>query len=1202
MKQYWQKKDQNIQGKCPIHNYPIPKYQNQKNNAINNLASPSYTQQQSQINSTRRKSTQAKKDTLNIGYNNINSNQNNNISNNYNNYDANKYNYKSNQINNNNSKYIEVNYNNQTKNMNKDSNSNITNDDYTNNYSFYISGTSRPKVILNFPEKDDNDNQNISQSKYIYQTLNIPRGSNSQNQKYINSYNNRSMINQNNSSPIFIRTEDKQPVIYNAPQKRQPLMQRRVVNEEYNETNRVYYTTEPRDNNYIRNNQQQPRPTIRQINNYNSNENNSRYYYDNMNQNQFGQKIYPKIDYYDSYQHERFNAPYIHRSNTNTNQQDYSRQRGRIINTNYSQNERADLSYNDQNPNNIFFDQNNYFINRTETNSPRYRAPPYFDYSPDLYSEGNNIYNRNWERQSEYYSNKDLRNQRGFKYKYENEINDNIYKVPEPYNQENREIDYYEDNKGSFLSERPFAQTNTYIQRDEKGRKYRVFTQDLPTNRNYNSINNSYEYMEEYNNMNNRRTNRNPPRAYRNSMNQTDYRDQELRYNIKDRNNNIRNHPVHKSRSKKKHKKYYNKGAIPKDKNINTSATLPRYERGSNNYNDHEKTISMQNINNYNGNDEREQIYAPISQMARDNEYNFRRLSEDYKMKIRQKNENDNEYERNEFPQEEEIEENDELYRGNEIYKKIETEISEKFYDNEGNYLGEKKTITMKKVPIEGYPQQNEEEIYEEQEEQKEYENKNLNKYKSTHKKSEKNNRTVPKNQNSSLNKNNYKGSKYLSYFHKTNTDNKVYREIIGSPENNEDLTEKEKNKNKNHKKFIIYGIESNNLDALFENIQNAQKEDNEDIITYSDEKEGDEQHIEIKSQIEEEEEEKGIINENEIENNEIKENANESNNENKMDNINEKLNNDNFVLEKEEQNQNNNAIQENILIIFKENKINNDEDKNDDNNNQNEEKIINNNLNINEDNDNIGEQNDFNKDNEHNDEDNNNEIQNENIIDENNQDDQNKNIEEQNFNVEENQNENNEEEKNEYNEGEENYNDENEEEKNQSNEEENIILNDGEEHIQNNEDVQFNQLGDEEQNENNEEEHDLNFENNNEDNNIVEDNIDMNLNKDDNMDMDMNNAYEKEHENGNEQEEHFEEYEIEENQNIQMDEEEGEGNADEALIQMGEEINNYQQELEENENMEGQEGEEMEMEMGEEYNNLEENNLEENNEKEVQN
>ena len=50
----------------------------------------------------------------------------------------------------------------------------------------------------------------------------------------------------------------------------------------------------------------------------------------------------------------------------------------------------------------------------------------------------------------------------------------------------------------------------------------------------------------------------------------------------------------------------------------------------------------------------------------------------------------------------------------------------------------------------------------------------------------------------------------------------------------------------------------------------------------------------------------------------------------------------------------------------------------------------------------------------------------------------------------------------------------------------------------------------------------------------------------------------------------------------------------------MGEEINNYQQEFEENENIGGQEGEEMDL--GEEYNNIEENNIEENNENEVQN
>ena len=480
MKQYWKEKDQNLQGKCPIHNYAIPKNQNQnqnpKNNRINNIASPSYTQQQPQINSSQRNSTQKRSDDINIRYNNNNINTNKNISNNY-------YNY-------NNSNYKEINYNNQSKNnMNKDLNSNINGDDYTNNYSFYISGTSRPKVILNFPEKNEINNQNLSQSKYIYQTLNIPRGTNNQNQKYINSnYNknpniNNRIINQNNSSPFLIRGEEEnEPIIYNAPKNRQSLMQRKVVNEEYNETNRVYYTREPRDDlrninfsqsqNFRHNNYQQPRPTIRQINNYNSNANEY--------------NIYPTTDYYDSCQQRIYNTPYIRRSYTNTNSQDYSSQRSRIIEPSYSQNERTNISYHEQNPNEIFLDQNIYSLNKTETNSPRHRAP-FLDYSPDLSNEGNNLYqNRNWERSSEYYSNNGLRNQRGFEYKYENEINDNAYKVPEPYNQGNRVIDYYEDNQGSFLSERPFTQTNSYIQRDEKGRKYRIFSQDLPMNTNYN--------------------------------------------------------------------------------------------------------------------------------------------------------------------------------------------------------------------------------------------------------------------------------------------------------------------------------------------------------------------------------------------------------------------------------------------------------------------------------------------------------------------------------------------------------------------------------------------------------------------------------------------------------------------------------------------------------------------------------------------
>ena len=60
--------------------------------------------------------------------------------------------------------------------------------------------------------------------------------------------------------------------------------------------------------------------------------------------------------------------------------------------------------------------------------------------------------------------------------------------------------------------------------------------------------------------------------------------------------------------------------------------------------------------------------------------------------------------------------------------KNIETEINEKYYDNQGNYLGEKKIITTKQVPVdENNIPQDEENGEEEQEDVEEYESENAN-------------------------------------------------------------------------------------------------------------------------------------------------------------------------------------------------------------------------------------------------------------------------------------------------------------------------------------------------------------------------------------------------------------------------------------------------------------------------------------------
>ena len=98
----------------------------------------------------------------------------------------------------------------------------------------------------------------------------------------------------------------------------------------------------------------------------------------------------------------------------------------------------------------------------------------------------------------------------------------------------------------------------------------------------------------------------------------------------------------------------------------------------------------------------------------------------------------------------------------NKNMKNIEKEINEKYYDNQGNYLGEKKIITTKQVPIDdkNMDAQNEEDE-EEQEEVEEYENINDNYQENEYHAYQSNN---GKFQKRGENMNNIK-SKYKSYF-----------------------------------------------------------------------------------------------------------------------------------------------------------------------------------------------------------------------------------------------------------------------------------------------------------------------------------------------------------------------------------------------------------------------------------------------------
>ena len=540
MEQYkdWQEGDNNLHAKCPIHNIIVSPMinQNPTNYEMNRIIPSNYIQQGPHIYPSQRQIIQT---------------TNQNLSNNYYNYP--QYSYQNNQqynfnkINNNNN-YNQREYNHPSKYKNKISNPNNTDTftkyessdgvlrGYTNNYSFYVSGSSKikPKIdIKNEPNQYNNSNINYintNQNQYEYQNSNLSQNNIGQYQNIINSNNNGQIMNQNDNSSYIIRVIDNEPNIYNSQNQQyennyynnnvyyinenengiieqrnfqQPKIQRRIVNtipsQEPSDSRREYYIIEPKDNlrnrnqNSYRNNniQQRPIPTFQKINNtgfkkYYSNVINERH----ENTNQIN-------DHFNSYQPiKRNNTPNIQRPNT-TNYQNYSglrmyRQQKRIIDPNYSQNNPTSLSYNQIYPYKTYTEQNDGLFVRNETESPTYKSP-YVGYSPNI-NDNRYVY-PSYNRQREYTSRTELQNQRGFEYEYENDEDDDIYEVPEQYNKNNNIINraYYEERRPNNISERPFTRISNYSQTQRRGRKYGVYTQTLAMNKNY-SNNNEYEY------------------------------------------------------------------------------------------------------------------------------------------------------------------------------------------------------------------------------------------------------------------------------------------------------------------------------------------------------------------------------------------------------------------------------------------------------------------------------------------------------------------------------------------------------------------------------------------------------------------------------------------------------------------------------------------------------------------------------------
>ena len=1144
MEQYkdWQEGDNNLHAKCPIHNIIVSPMinQNSTNYGANRIISSNYTRPSPQIYSPQRQIIQSSNQNISNNYYNYNYNQ-------YSNQNQQQYN---NKINNNIQNYNQMNYNYKNDYKNKPTNLNINSDKfinyessdgvirgYTNNYSFYVSGSSKikPKVTINnIPIEYNNSNinyMNTNQRKYEYQNSNSFQNNIGYNQNGINVNNNNQIINQNNNSSYIIRVIEKEPTLYNPPNEQynnnyenknayninnkgnrffeeriyqQPDIQRIIIKEnierEPNNSRKGYYKIEPKDNLrnvknnpiiYINNSNihQQPIPTIQKVNNEeikNSYSNRLNQRYENINQ---------KNDYFNSNPtFRRNNTPIMQRPNTTSyinysNPEIYKQQR-RIIEPNFSENNIGNLSYNERFPYQIYTKQNDFPYIRTESISPSYRST-FINYSPNI--NNRYIYPKQ-NRQREFTTRTEFHNQGDLE--YENDEDENEYEVPLKYNKNNNIVDreYYEERSQNNFSEKPFTRINNYSQTRRNGRKYGVYTQTLAMNKNY-SHNNEYEVELPRNiSSNNLRPNYSYPKimkpindvqrllknkkeysAFENSLRNIRNNEEEIELENKERNNRVRNKTTginnqslyssnnsndrnRKYRTSTEKEDYRTQGKryilqdidddnnedydiyqnqnysnenmnrynnyrvaqnIKNERILNRRQPIQQYYQDENDYYEEEQIETNlnknnnqnrnMNINNLNNEEEEmedeeeeevEQMYDS-SQLIKSKESNFGIVNNNFNILNKQENEG----EKLEEKEEDEIPKN---------VKNIETEINEKYYDNQGNYLGEKKIITTKKVPIdykeeEFISQQNNGEYYEEKERNEdEYEP-----YQSSNKKFKKRggNIAIRRIQQKNLNKNenNYKESKYQSYLGNSN-DNVNYKiEGINGEKQEESGNEEEIEDNNRERvtfaKNATFEIQSENL---YVKAGDNEKEKNQKKSINNEEKEADEQQIENhQGEDNEDDEEKNNMNENYNDGNsnlQIEQNMNENLYENKNENIDENEDKNEITNENKNVEYENNQNDEE-----EDNNSNNKEDNNVETNSNNYEE---NNIINYEDNNNYYN----NEENEYNDEENNQIEENTNInkenidMNQNNYDEMNENDEENEYNND-NENENNEEE-----------------------------------------------------------------------------------------------------------------------------------------------------------------------------------------------
>ena len=1150
MDQYreWQDEEENISIKCPIHNCVISPKSNQVPYRINQMITPNYSQPELEIFHSPM---QSREEIINNEYNNYNINNlspNQNMQNNYYNYP--QYSYQNKQQYNYSNQYYNIrnnNENNSSSNLSTNESSSLRRYEssdgvlrgYTNNYSFYVSGSSqnRPKITINNQYSNNNynfnQNRNLNQRKYINKNAPSPqRVGAGQFQRVIfpnNNIQNR-QINQNENSYI-IRVVENEPNNYNQTNQR-PIMNNYnnnnngdddvyyYENENNNETRNIppqrnyrviqrrmvkrvvdkepmdrkgFFINEPMDNrrNMYKNNIniEQKKPFYQKINNYSNNNINLRKFNSSniSGLNETHNNI-NRTDYFISYPPRRLNTPNIPKSNINPNTINYprpnqSRQQKIIgLNQNYQKNSNNSITYQSTSylPYRAFTEQNDYIYTRTEGNSPRNKSP-YLKYSPNININNNYIHENRYTnfmrpRQREYTSRTEFQNQR--EYENENDEDDDIYEVPEQFNNNiNSNRECYEERRRNIPSERPFMRINNYSQTQRNGKKYGVYTQTLAMNTNYN--NNEYEVdrrdIRNNNKMRENRGNYSVPKimrpisdvqrlvrqnreysAFERSLRNIRDNEEEIELDNEERNNRVRiktsgsnNHRLfisdnNKGRPSRKYKTFTElqenraEGYILQDiddnsdefdmyqniknRNVIKNKNLriiknenkyrpppPKYEPEENNYYEEEnieRIKNIQKINNRNkedeledeendNNDEEEQIYDS-KQLINTKEDNFRIVHNNKMVKRReefneeelqdQNNAHGEDIDENEIEGQEEIihqtnvDTEEDLYqRGEEIpqdndeitpmtknIKNIQTEINEKYYDNQGNYLGEKKIITTKQVPVINKNQREEleeGEYFEEQEEQEDNENENDNENEYTPYQS--NNKKFKKRGEKNINEKNHKESKYHSYFGDSN--NNVYYEIKGSGEINkeEESKNEEEIENRKYKEPMVlvnnvtFGIQSENLCVPAEDNDNEEKE-NIDEKDNNDEKEADEQQIDENAEIDEEEDEQNHFNKT----NENNDGNNNSNVNEQQKIINQNIDEDNNLKEKEsekdnEQNNNNEYNNKQINENKDYNIINTNDNINEENNikeHKQEDKMVNdevsnNSININDNN-----------------------------------------------------------------------------------------------------------------------------------------------------------------------------------------------------------------------------------------------------------